>query len=154
MPSKVDSGLKGQSLVIQSHLPETPLVLDSLASSLSISTVLQRMFTVPKLVSSMPQLMMDLSCLNEFIEPFQFHMLIFCQVCLTLQLEACFATLDLERAYWHIPFSPRYWQRLAIQWGDCIFQFTFLPFGLNFALRVFTKMIKPIRLFPFKWSRC
>lgn len=87
---------------------------------------------------------MDHSNLNCFTEPFQFHMLMIIQVQLALHASAWFITLILEKPYRHIPISSRYRHFLAVQVRDTAVQFTVLPFSLDIAPRVLTKMMKPV----------
>lgn len=51
-------------------------------------------------------LVVDLSCLNHFVDPYQFPMLMVAYVHLALHPSAWFATLNLESAYWHVPIAP------------------------------------------------
>ena len=51
------------------------------------------------------------------------------------------ATIDLEDAYWHIFISPRYRNYLAFTVERKTFRFKAMPFGLNIAPRIFTKIV-------------
>lgn len=58
----------------------------------------------------------------------------------------CFmASIDLKDAYYHVPIHPDYQQflRVAVQVGSQVFHFQYqaLPFGINIAPRVFTKLV-------------
>jgi len=72
-------------------------------------------------------------------------MLSVAQVRLTLQPGTLLASLDLKEAYWHIPIHRRYRPYLAFSAGNQIYQFKVLPFGLNIAPRVFSKMLQPVQ---------
>jgi len=72
-------------------------------------------------------------------------MLSVAQVRLTLQPGTLLASLDLKDAYWHIPIHRRYKPYLAFSAGIQIYQFKVLPFGLNIAPRVFSKMLQPVQ---------
>ncbi|CAD6233742.1 GSCOCG00012294001-RA-CDS [Cotesia congregata] len=62
----------------------------------------------------------------------------------------CFmATLDLKDAYYLIPIAEEYKKYLKFEFGGKLYQFTCLPFGLNTAPYVFTKLLKPV----FTWLR-
>lgn len=68
-------------------------------------------------------------------------MLTVSQVCLAMKAGLWFATLDLENTYWHIPIANRFHRYLAAQLEQQVLLFMVLPFGLNLASRVFTKMV-------------
>jgi len=59
-------------------------------------------------------------------------------------------TLDLKSAYWHVPIHPKFQPLLGFRIEDQSFQFIAMPFGLNIAPRIFTKLcsviIKELRL--------
>lgn len=54
------------------------------------------------------------------------------------------ATLDLKDAYFLVPIHREYKKYLRFQWNETIFEFNVLPFGLNTAPYVFTKILKPV----------
>ena len=57
----------------------------------------------------------------------------------------CYATsIDLKDAYWHIPVHRHFKKYLGFALGKRKFCFRAMPFGLNVAPRIFTKMTKPI----------
>lgn len=57
----------------------------------------------------------------------------------------CFlAKIDLKDAYFSIPISKKYRKYLKFKLNNKLFQFTCMPFGLNIAPYVFTKILKPI----------
>lgn len=94
-------------------------------------------FTVPKQNSTTLLLVVDVSHLNHFIAPYWFHMLTVAQVHLCCHLGAWFMTLNLEKAHWCVPITPRYRCFLSIQVRE-----TFLSFSVTLAPWVFTKVIK------------
>ena len=47
-----------------------------------------------------------------------------------------------QEAYWHVLIARRFRKFLAIHPGDQVCRFTVLPFGLNIAPRVFTKLMR------------
>ena len=53
-------------------------------------------------------------------------------------------SVDLADAYWHVPVNPRFQPFLGFKLGSQRFQFQVMPFGLNIAPRIFTKITKPI----------
>ena len=105
---------------------------------------LSRPFTVPRRDRPEPRLVVDLSHLNKFISCHRFRMLTLAQVRDALVPGAWFTSLDLANAYWHVPIHPRFRSFLAVQDGAMVLRFRVLPFGLNIAPRVFTKITKTV----------
>ena len=56
------------------------------------------------------------------------------------------ANLDLENAYFLIPFKNNLSKFLRFVFKGRMFEFTCLPFGLSIALFIFTKVMKPVVL--------
>ena len=54
------------------------------------------------------------------------------------------ASIDLKDAYWHVPIHPRFRKYLGFSLGGIKYCFKALPFGLNIAPRIFTKISKAI----------
>ena len=54
------------------------------------------------------------------------------------------ASIDLKDAYWHVPIHKRFRPYLAFSAGGVNYQFQVLPFGLNLAPRIFTKIMCPV----------
>ena len=88
--------------------------------------------------------MIDLSALNRFITCHRFKMVTLAQVREALVPGAWFTSLDLANAYWHVPVHPRFRAFLAVQDGPTVLRFTVMPFGLNIAPRVFTKLTRTV----------
>ena len=55
--------------------------------------------------------------------------------------------MDLKDAYLSVAVHPDYQKYLRFVWKNQAFQFKALPFSLNIALRVFTKLLKPVVAF-------
>ena len=53
-------------------------------------------------------------------------------------------TIDLKDAYLSVPVAQEHRQFLRFAWGDNLFEFQCLPFGLSSAPRVFTKLLRPV----------
>ena len=51
---------------------------------------------------------------------------------------------DLEDAYFHIPMHPLSRPYLCFKWRDVVYTTNVLPFGLNLAPFIFTKMLRPV----------
>ena len=107
---------------------------------------LNRLFEVPKKDSSTPRLVLDVSYLNRFVTPFRFTMTTVAQVRRTLTRGCFMASIDMKDAYWHVPIHQRYRPYLAFSAGGISYQFRVLPFGLNIAPRIFSKMMKPVHV--------
>ncbi|MEL7520178.1 MAG: reverse transcriptase domain-containing protein, partial [Cyanobacteria bacterium J06553_1] len=59
--------------------------------------------------------------------------------------EGCYmASLDLKDAYWHVPINKAFRPFLAFSAGGLMYQFRVMPFGLNIAPRVFTRILRPV----------
>jgi hypothetical protein len=56
----------------------------------------------------------------------------------------CAFGLDLSAAYHHVDIDRRYWTFLGFEWEGQFYEFCVLPFGLNIACYVFTKLVKPL----------
>lgn len=74
---------------------------------------LSQAFAIPKQDFLTPRLV-DLSCLNCFIHPSWFRIL------MNAQVGAWFITLSLGNAYWNFPIDIRYRCFLAIQMGETV----------------------------------
>lgn len=61
-----------------------------------------------------------------------------------LSKNCCMAKIDLKYAYFLLPVHATYRKYLRFQFQDFLYQFTCVPFGLNVAPRIFTKLMKPI----------
>ena len=107
---------------------------------------LNRLFEVPKKDSSTPRLVLDVSRLNRFVTPFRFTMTTVAQVRRTLTSGCFMASIDMKDAYWHVPIHRRYRPFLAFSAGGNSYQFRVLPFGLNIAPRIFSKMMHPVHV--------
>ena len=55
--------------------------------------------------------------------------------------------LDLKDAYLSVPIHADSQKFLRFIWKDKTYQFQALPFGLNIAPRVFTRLLKPVAAF-------
>ena len=105
---------------------------------------LNRLFEVPKKDLSTTRLVLDASRLNKHITPFKFKMTTVSSVRLSLREDCYMATLDLKDAYWHVPIHRAFRPFLAFSAGDRLYQFKVMPFGLNIAPRVFTRILRPV----------
>ena len=51
------------------------------------------------------------------------------------------ASVDLKDGYWHVPITPKKRPYLGFEYQNTRYQFRAMPFGLNIAPRIFTKLI-------------
>lgn len=102
-----------------------------------------RIFLVPK-KSGKLRLVIDLSHLNKFIHLDSFKMETTASIKNAIQPHDWTASIDLTDAYLHIPIHPASRKYLRFAVGDQLFQFRALPFGLNTAPLVFTRLMNVI----------
>ena len=105
---------------------------------------MNRLFEVPKRDSPTTRLVLDVSCLNLSIPTFKFRMTTVKTVRRTLRQGWYLASIDLKDAYWHVPIARSFRPYLAFSAGGDTYQFCVLPFGLNIAPRVFSKILQPV----------
>ena len=55
--------------------------------------------------------------------------------------------VDLKDAYFSVPVKEQHCPFLRFRWGERLYQFNCMPFGLGPAPRIFTKIMKPIVAF-------
>ena len=99
------------------------------------------LFSVPKRDSSESRTILDLSKLNDFIHLSTFKMLTLKQVRLLLPLGAWTAALDLREGFYHVLISRAFRPFLGFTYRGQNWRFRAMPFGLNIAPKIFTKLI-------------
>ena len=97
------------------------------------------LFLVPKKNGSWRPVI-DLSKLNTFVRCPTFRMESMATVATALQKGEWTTSIDLKDAYFHIPIHPRSRRFLRFSLEGDTYQFRALPFGLNTAPRVFTRL--------------
>ena len=102
------------------------------------------LFSVPKKNSDKRRVILDLSTLNKSIKCPTFRMTTLQDVRRLLPAGSFMTSIDLKDAYWHVPIHKSFRKYLGFRLGRRKCQFRVLPFGLNIAPRVFTKLTKPI----------
>ena len=102
------------------------------------------LFSVPKKNSVKRRVILDLSALNRFIHCPTFKMISVKDVRAILPEGAFTASVDLTDAYWHVPIARHFQKFLGFRLGRRKFKFVAMPFGLNIAPRIFTKLTRPI----------
>ena len=100
-----------------------------------------RLFIVPKSQGGFRPVL-DLSALNRFLRQVPFRMETPLSIREAIRPGDWATSLDLKDAYFHvlIHHTDRKWLRFA--WGNKVFQFRALPFGLSLAPWVFTRVVR------------
>ena len=105
-----------------------------------------RIFTVPRPDGRPPRIIIDLSPLNPFILAPQFRLDNHSTLAQVLPPPAHMASLDISEAYTHIPIRNNLHRYLAFSFNSQLYFFRALPFGLNVAPFIFTKVLDwPLR---------
>lgn len=100
-------------------------------------------FLVPK-PNGRTRFILNLKSLNKSISTKHFK-LEDLRTAINLINKGCFmSTIDLKDAYFLIPIHSDHKKYLRFQFDGKLFQFNVLPFGLNTAPFVFTKIMKPV----------
>jgi ribonuclease HI len=104
---------------------------------------ISKVFTVPK-SDGRSRLVINLRSLNEFVSSPHFKMEDHRSACNLLH-EGCYmASVDLKDAYYIVPIHKSHQIYLRFRWQGQLYQYTCVPFGLNAAPRLFTKIMKPV----------
>ena len=103
-----------------------------------------RLFCVPKRDTLRKRVILDLSLLNKAIVCDRFQMLTIAQVRTLLPRGVVTCSIDLTDAYWHIPIAHHLIPYLGFRLGKQAYAFRAMPFGLNIAPRIFTKLTDSI----------
>lgn len=104
---------------------------------------LSPIFLIPKPGGKF-RFILNLKSLNKFIDTSHFK-LEDLRTALKLVSRECFmSTIDLKDAYFLIRVDERSKKYLRFQFENKIYEFNVLPFGLNTAPFVFTKIMKPV----------
>ncbi len=104
-----------------------------------ISTI----FIVPKKTGGFRPVF-NLKRLNRFVKSEHFKMESIQMTKQLIQKDNWMISVDLRDAYFMIPIHPEHKKYLRFEWGQDLFEFQVVPFGLKSAPRVFTKIMKPI----------
>ena len=100
-------------------------------------------FVVPK-AGGQRHLVINFKALNYYVIVPHFKMESIRTVQYLIQKDDWLTKLNLKDAYLSVPVNPCYQKCLKFCWLDQLWQFTVLPFGLNCAPYIFTKLMKPI----------
>ena len=102
-----------------------------------------RLFMRPKPDGSLRPII-DLSPLNKMIHNETFKMETPASIRHALQVGEFTLQLDLKDAYFHIPMKKAYRKFMRFTANGVVYQYKALPFGLNIAPRIFTKILAPV----------
>ena len=86
----------------------------------------------------------DLSPLNRFIDTPHFQMENLATVKSLLRQGHFMTKIDLKDAYFSVAIHPQSQRFLRFLWQNKAFKFCSLPFGLNIAPSLFTRLMKPV----------
>lgn len=104
---------------------------------------MSQLFLVPKKDGSRRPVI-NLRSLNMLIRKQKFKMEGAKVIRELLRKDDWFASIDLKDAYLSVPVDEEHRRYLRFAWGDTMFEFQCLPFGLSSAPRTFTKLLKPV----------
>jgi hypothetical protein len=100
-------------------------------------------FLVPK-PNGRTRLILNLKQLNKFIDAKHFKLEDFRTIIKLVSKDCYMSTIDLKDAYFLIKIHDDSKKYLRFQWKQNLYEFNVLPFGLNTAPYVFTKVMKPV----------
>ena len=109
----------------------------------SQATFISPMFVVPKSDGSWRPVL-NLKSLNQYVRARHFKMESIQTAKGLLRRGDWMVKLDLKDAYLSIPMHVTHRQFLAFRWRGRLWRFKTLPFGLNSAPYIFTKLMKPV----------
>lgn len=104
---------------------------------------ISNVFTVPKPDGS-SRFIINLKSLNQFVESPHFKMEDSRVACMLISPGYYMSVLDLKDAYNLIPIAKHHRKYLRFRWKGCLYEYTCLPFGLNVAPRLFTKLMRVV----------
>lgn len=147
--------------VIQSVIPKEPRYTytefnnfkESIDNLLSIGAVslcqpcegqfISRIFLIPK-ADGRKRFILNLKELNKFINTQHFKLEDLRTSIKLISKNSYMCTVDLKDAYFLIRVHENSRKFLRFQWNGSLYEFNVLPFGLNTAPYVFTKILKPV----------
>ena len=90
------------------------------------------------------RMILNLKQFNEFVEHHHFKMDTLDTVIKMMKPGCYMASVDLKDAYYTVPVHPEHHKFLKFLFNGTLYQYTCLPNGLSSALRIFTKLLKPV----------
>ena len=132
---------------------EAGIVDEQIRNFLDLGIVEKTVHSCPEFVSNVfirakkdgsHRLILNLVHLNPCVEYHHFKMDTIENVIKLMRPDCYMASLDLTKAYFSVPIAQDFRCFLKFAWGDSLYQFKVLPFGLSSGPRTFTKILKPI----------
>ena len=109
----------------------------------TIDQFISKIFVIPK-SDGKYRLILNLKCLNKFVETIHFKMDDF-RTATRLMSPFCYmASIDLKDAYFLIAMHETSKKYLRFKFEQQTYEFQCLPFGLSSAPYIFTKLLKPV----------
>lgn len=87
---------------------------------------------------------LNLKELNTFIDAPHFKIEDYRSALRLVSKNSFLASIDLKDAYYPIPIYKSHRKYLRFSFNNKLYQFNCLPFGLNIAPYIFTKLLKPV----------
>jgi len=103
-----------------------------------------RLFSVPKKDTKKRRVILDISLLNKSIDCPKFKMTTIRQVRQVLPRACWTVSIDLKDAYWHVPVHRAFQKFLGFAIERQRYKFLVLPFGLNVAPLIFTRISRAV----------
>lgn len=100
-------------------------------------------FVIPKHDGN-HRLIINLKSLNEFIKMSHFKIEDHRTVSRLMTCNCFMSKIDISNAYYHIPIKQAHRKYLRFRFEGSLFEYNVLPFGLNCAPLIFTKVLKPV----------
>ena len=132
---------------------EVDLCIDRLLHIGAISRVtdiegqfVSKIFTVPKSDGS-SRLILNLKKLNKFLHAEHFKLEDGRTVMNLMRRNMFMATVDMRDAYHLVRIHPESRKYLRFRYGEDLYEYSVLPFGLSVAPLVFTKLLRPVVAF-------
>lgn len=108
-----------------------------------VDQFISNIFTVKK-SNGTNRLVINLKPLNEFVDCPHFKMEDHRTVCNLMSRDCYMASIDLKDAYHLIPIAKMDQKYFKFRWAGQLYKYTCIPFGLNIAPRLWTKVLKPV----------
>ncbi len=108
-----------------------------------VGQFISNVFPVPK-SDVTDRLVINLKDLNAFVDCPHFKMEDYRAACTLISYNNFLAVIDQREAYHAIPVEEHHQKYLKFRWKNELYQYTCLPFGLNIAPYIYTKLMKPV----------
>lgn len=90
------------------------------------------------------RIILNLKKLNRFIKTHHFKLEDYREVLKLISKDCFMAKIDLKDAYFLLPIHKKFKKYLRFQFQNQLYEFNCLPFGLNVAPFIFTKLLRPV----------